>query len=84
MNRETNTKLVSLRSELIGLHHNWRLIKKSGREHLPMDLPEDRIKAVKERLVEEMNLINSMKKRCEEMINELEREILDLDKNINK
>ena len=84
MNRETNIKLVSLRSELIGLHHNWRLMKKSGREHLPRDYPDDKIKAVKERLVEEMTSINSIKSKCEEIANELEKEVVDLDNNINE
>lgn len=84
MDRQTNIKLVSLRSELIGLHTNWRSMKKSGREHLPRDPSNDEIQIVKERLIEEMNFINLIKLKCEETINQLEKEISDLDSNINQ
>ena len=84
MNRETNIKLVSLRSELVGLHHKWRLMKKSGREHLPRDPLDDSINIVKGMLIEESNLAYSIKLKSEELFIELEREIIDLNKNINK
>lgn len=75
MNRETNREIISIREKLRSGYHEWAMLKKSGKEHLPRSPTEEDKERIKKRMRDEIINISLLQTCCESLTVELEKDI---------
>jgi len=74
MERENNMDIVKLRSELRSNYSEWTHSKKSGLGGLPREYSKEDTEKIRIILVTELGDIQNIKKCCERLIQELDKE----------
>lgn len=74
IDRSSNEQLTSLRSELRSLYGNWTSSKKSSVSYLPRASSADDIDRIGKLISEEIERVDVLKKKCDELVAELQKE----------